>query len=145
MILDQSDGDSLLRNTTNATDFMPNCTTAEMIEAVDGHLSLIHSTFANDEDIMETGDSVRHWKDSLRAQVKSNDWFLRLHLSNAYQESMSGVRKYSWPCRANPRCLTILLPPYIAIYIEPCTNCMVGNRLLQLNAAHVAQHIAMCD
>ena len=115
MILDQSDGDqsssgdSLLRNTTNATDFMPNCTTAEMIEAVDGHLSLIHSTFANDEDIMETGDSVQHWKDSLRAQVKSNDWFLRLHLSNAYQESMSGVRKYSWPCRANLVFIHILL------------------------------------
>ena len=117
MILDQSDGDqsssgdSLLRNTTNATDFMPNCTTAEMIEAVDGHLSLIHSTFANDEDIMETGDSVQHWKDSLRAQVKSNDWFLRLHLSNAYQdqESMSGVGKYSWPCRAN-----LVFIPYIS-------------------------------
>ena len=48
---------------------MPNCTTSEMIEALDGHLSLIHSTFADDDDIMETGDSVRQWKDSLTAQV----------------------------------------------------------------------------
>ena len=48
---------------------MPNCTTSEMIEALDGHLSLIHSTFADDDDIMETGDSVKQWKDSLTAQV----------------------------------------------------------------------------
>ena len=59
----------LFRNTTDPNDFMPNCTTSEMIEALDGHLSLIHSTFADDDDIMETGDSVRQWKDSLTAQV----------------------------------------------------------------------------
>ena len=74
LILHQSDrdcsvSDPVLRNTTDPNDFMPNCTTAQMIEALDGHLSLIHSTFANDEDVMETGDSVQEWKDSLRAQV----------------------------------------------------------------------------
>ena len=66
---DCSVSDPVLRNTTDPNDFMPNCTTAQMIEALDGHLSLIHSTFANDEDVMETGDSVQEWKDSLRAQV----------------------------------------------------------------------------
>ena len=62
----------IVRNTTDPNDFMPNCTTAEMIEALDGHLSLIHSTFANDDDIIETGESVQQWKDSLRAQVNES-------------------------------------------------------------------------
>ena len=40
-----------------------------MIEALEGHLSLIHSTFADDDEVMETGDTVGRWKDSLRAQI----------------------------------------------------------------------------
>lgn len=39
------------------------------MKAIDGHLSLIHSKFANDDMRMQTGNTVAEWQGSIREQL----------------------------------------------------------------------------
>ena len=50
---------------------MPNCTTAEMIEALDGHLSLVHSNYAPDSQQLRGGRTVAAWKRDLERKLRA--------------------------------------------------------------------------
>lgn len=68
---DWYDTDALRR--ANET-HVPNCTTAEMIGAIEGHLSLIHSTLGKDDDVMQTGQTVAAWKSQLRESLQEKNF-----------------------------------------------------------------------
>ena len=40
-------------------------------QAIRGHLSLIHATYANDDDLMQTGRSVKEWKNETQDYLSS--------------------------------------------------------------------------
>ena len=48
---------------------LPNCTTAEMIEALDGHFSMVQERFAGDDKLMQTNITVRSWKQKLNEEL----------------------------------------------------------------------------
>lgn len=54
---------------------LPNCTTAQMIEALQGHLSLIHANYANDDAKMQTGDTVGKWREMLKDRLDKRNEF----------------------------------------------------------------------
>ncbi|XP_067007078.2 uncharacterized protein [Anabrus simplex] len=43
-----------------------NCTTAEMIEAINGHLAMTHAFFAPDDHVMQENIRVKEWKEKYR-------------------------------------------------------------------------------
>ncbi|XP_015177762.1 PREDICTED: receptor-type guanylate cyclase gcy-4-like isoform X2 [Polistes dominula] len=47
------------------------CTTIEMTNAINGHLSLSHAYFAPDDEIMQEGITVREWRDRYERLCKS--------------------------------------------------------------------------
>ena len=49
---------------------LPDCSTQEMIEALDGHFSMVHERFAGDDKYMETNVTVRRWKDQLNTNLE---------------------------------------------------------------------------
>ncbi|TRY61846.1 hypothetical protein TCAL_10559 [Tigriopus californicus] len=60
----------VLREEGYDDEFMPNCTTAQMIEAISGHLTLIHATYANDEELMQNGTTVGQWKNTMNQELR---------------------------------------------------------------------------
>ncbi|XP_015109781.1 uncharacterized protein LOC107036360 [Diachasma alloeum] len=60
------------------------CTTAEMLVAIDGHFTIFHARFAPDEDIMQTGLTVRDWRDRYEQRCRKNNEAPSLYASYAY-------------------------------------------------------------
>ena len=52
------------------------------MEALNGHLSLSHANYANDDDIMETGKSVGEWKSFVRESVMKEKYTRYMHEHN---------------------------------------------------------------
>ena len=48
---------------------LPDCTTAEMLEALDGHLSLVHSNYAPDNQPLRNNKTVSQWKEDLERKI----------------------------------------------------------------------------
>uniref|UniRef100_A0A1B6MU76 receptor protein-tyrosine kinase n=1 Tax=Graphocephala atropunctata TaxID=36148 RepID=A0A1B6MU76_9HEMI len=46
------------------------CSTAEMLEAINGHLSLTHAAWAHDNAIMQTNETVGEWRENLRTLLQ---------------------------------------------------------------------------
>lgn len=53
----------------NATEHV-SCTTAEMIEAINGHISLSYKYFADNESIMQENLTVREWRENYKKHSK---------------------------------------------------------------------------
>ena len=49
---------------------LPDCTTQEMLQAINGHLSLIHEHLANDDVLTEDGRTVMKWKIDLAEEMR---------------------------------------------------------------------------
>lgn len=60
----------VLREEGYDDEFMPNCSTAQMIEAISGHLTLIHATYANDDELMQNGTTVGQWKNTMNQELR---------------------------------------------------------------------------
>merc|ERR1719510_1162859 len=43
-----------------------------MVEALQGHLSLIHAYYGNDGDIVQTGETVSAWRQRLKQKLKQH-------------------------------------------------------------------------
>ena len=71
------------------TGTLPNCTTQEMLAALNGHLSLMHANLAQNETVIPDGRTVGEWKQDFRQ-----------HLNRTYTKYMdkkselSGVERY---------------------------------------------------
>merc|ERR1719228_225751 len=50
--------------------YLPSCTTRDMLQALDGHLSLVHANFAPDKNLVQGNRTVRHWKNALKEKMK---------------------------------------------------------------------------
>ena len=49
---------------------IPNCTTAEMVDVLQGHLSLSHANYANDNaTIQQTGENVSAWREKMKKEL----------------------------------------------------------------------------
>ena len=48
---------------------LPDCSTQEMVEALDGHFSMRHERFAGDDKYMETNITVGSWKHQLNQKL----------------------------------------------------------------------------
>ena len=54
---------------------LPNCTTAQMIQALDGHFSMVQERFAADDKLMQTNVTVKSWKQKLNKKLNEiNDY-----------------------------------------------------------------------
>ncbi|XP_040568562.1 uncharacterized protein [Lepeophtheirus salmonis] len=76
-----------LRNSSNNIsqkdiDFLPNCTTQEMREALNGHLSVLHVESAHPNDTMQTGETVGQWRLNLKNELERNHF--DPHRANKY-------------------------------------------------------------
>lgn len=47
---------------TDALDANSNCSTEQMRQALEGHMSLSYKYFAEDSDVMQTGQNISTWK-----------------------------------------------------------------------------------
>ena len=59
---------------------LPDCSTGELIQVLNGHFSLVHRKYAPADDIMETGRTVADWKAQLETDLKN--------VSEEYQKRM---------------------------------------------------------
>ena len=50
---------------------LPNCTTREMLSALDGHLSLMHANLAEDDKTIPDGRTVWQWKEDLKKHLNT--------------------------------------------------------------------------
>ena len=50
-------------------DLPQNCSTLDIISALNGYFALVHKRYAADSDLIETGLSVRHWKSRLASEL----------------------------------------------------------------------------
>ena len=67
---------------------LPDCSTQEMIEALDGHFSMVHERFAADDKYMETNITVGSWKAQLNKELeKINEQYRKREL----QKMIGGV------------------------------------------------------
>ena len=48
---------------------LPDCTTAQMIEALDGHFSMVQQRFADLDKLMQTNITVESWKQKLNKKL----------------------------------------------------------------------------
>ena len=48
---------------------LPNCTTAQMIQALDGHFSMVQERFAGPDKLMQTNITVQSWKRKLNDKL----------------------------------------------------------------------------
>ena len=49
---------------------LPNCTTFELVQALNGHFSLVQERFAPDSNLMETNKTIAIWRHQLREKLK---------------------------------------------------------------------------
>ena len=58
---------------------LPNCTTGQMIQALDGHFSMVQERFAASDKLMETNMTVKSWKRKLNETLeKINENYRRV-------------------------------------------------------------------
>ena len=50
---------------------LPNCTTQEMLSALNGHLSLMHANLAEDDKTIPDGRTVRQWREDLKKHLNT--------------------------------------------------------------------------
>ena len=50
--------------------YLPSCTTREMLQALHGHLSLVHANFAPDKNLVQGNRTVRQWKNALKEKMR---------------------------------------------------------------------------
>ena len=50
-------------------DLPQNCSTLDIITALNGYFALVHQKYAADSDLLETGSSVGHWKSRLASEL----------------------------------------------------------------------------
>uniref|UniRef100_A0A1B6EJJ0 Gamma-aminobutyric acid type B receptor subunit 2 n=1 Tax=Cuerna arida TaxID=1464854 RepID=A0A1B6EJJ0_9HEMI len=62
--------DTDLYNKKAASSEVVPCSTAEMLEAINGHLSLSHAAWAPDNAIMQTKQTVGEWKENLKTLLR---------------------------------------------------------------------------
>ena len=48
---------------------LPDCTTRQMVAALDGHLSLVHANFAPENQVIRGNRTVTQWKEALRRKM----------------------------------------------------------------------------
>ncbi|XP_059485869.1 receptor-type guanylate cyclase gcy-19-like isoform X2 [Neocloeon triangulifer] len=68
------------------------CTTAQMIEAINGHLALTHAYYAPDSDAMQEGMSVGDWKNKYEQKCKSK----KVEMSNYGGYAYDAVWTYAY-------------------------------------------------
>ena len=65
-------------NTDESTMYMntilPNCTTAEMVEALSGHFSLNKAHYAEDSETMQTGHPVSQWRQEVKNRLDRHNF-----------------------------------------------------------------------
>ena len=61
---------------------LPDCNTSQMLEALDGHMSLVHSNFAPDTDVLRNNKTVAQWKSALEQKL--------LKTKKEYEEQTKG-------------------------------------------------------
>ena len=61
---------------------LPNCTTAELVEALNGHFSLVHKKFAPESSVMETSKTVEEWKYQLEEMMNKVNMEYRMRVHN---------------------------------------------------------------
>ena len=49
---------------------LPSCSTSEMLQALNGHLSLLHANFAPDESVVQGNRTVYEWKEALKKNMR---------------------------------------------------------------------------
>ena len=49
---------------------LPDCTTTQMVEALNGHLSLVHANFAPEDKVIRGNRTVAEWKDALKEKMR---------------------------------------------------------------------------
>jgi len=71
------ESDSILKNGGTIQMFedtdvgdLPSCSTSEMLQALNGHLSLVHANFAPDENMVQGNRTVQQWKAALRKNMR---------------------------------------------------------------------------
>lgn len=71
VVSDSSDGTGFgLEPGKNNIGPLPDCTTAQMLEALNGHLSLVHEHLANNDVVTEDGRTVMKWKLDMAEAMK---------------------------------------------------------------------------
>ena len=58
---------------------LPNCTTAQMIQALDGHFSMVQERFAASDKLMETNMTVKSWERKLNKTLEKINENYRKH------------------------------------------------------------------
>ena len=84
---------------------LPDCTTYEMLQALNGHLSLVHEHLANNEVVTENGRTVMQWKLDMAEAMKkisankktSSRLVIRLMSAREILSPTSQVRSLSSP------------------------------------------------
>ena len=72
VVSDSSDGTGFgLGPKKNNIGPLPDCTTAEMLLALNGHLSLVHEHLANDDVVIENNRTVEQWKTDMAEEMKN--------------------------------------------------------------------------
>ena len=79
-----SNGGTIQMFEDTAIGHLPSCTTNEMLQALNGHMSLVHANFAPDENKVQGNRTVNEWKQSLLTKMKE----FKIHYNNIQ-------RKYS--------------------------------------------------
>ena len=49
---------------------LPSCSTSEMLQALNGHLSLLHANFAPDDSVVQGNKTVYEWKQALKKNMR---------------------------------------------------------------------------
>ena len=71
VVSDSSDGTGFgLEPGKNNIGPLPDCTTAQMLQALNGHLSLVHEHLANNDVVTEDGRTVMQWKQDMAEAMK---------------------------------------------------------------------------
>ena len=65
---------------------LPNCTTEEMVQALNGHFSLVQKKFAPEKSVMETGKTVEDWKKQLKLKLDEVNMEYRMRVHNKTTE-----------------------------------------------------------
>ena len=70
MIDRETTHENINMNYDTSIENLPNCTTKEMIQALNGHFSLVHKKFAPEDSIMETSKTIAEWKNQVEEHME---------------------------------------------------------------------------
>ena len=74
----------------SAVGILPNCTTKEMLTALNGHLSLMHANLAKDDKTIPDGRTVGEWKQDFKKHLNTTYY---AYMANKRQPYVMDVRK----------------------------------------------------